>query len=127
MEHYTIRNIARELDVSPEYLQVLIVRKTINIRQVDGKNSLYVASDLEINLLKKILKNYENMGDRKVFKMLDDAEMVGIGFEHDGESFNHDTPGECADWLKELSEMGYNVPQYAIDSLREDDPAAHLK
>ena len=65
--------------------------------------------------------------DRKVFKMLDDAEMVGIGFEHDGESFNHDTPGECADWLKELSEMGYNVPQYAIDSLREDDPAAHLK
>ena len=69
MEHYTIRNIARELDVSPEYLQVLIVRKTINIRQVDGKNSLYVASDLEINLLKKILKNYENMGDRKVFKI----------------------------------------------------------
>lgn len=43
-----------------------------------------------------------------------------IGLEHDGATFNHATPGECAAWLEHLREVGYCVPQYAIDDLRED-------
>lgn len=37
-----------------------------------------------------------------------------------GHSYEHDTPGECADNLVRLRAAGYNVPQYAIDSLLEE-------
>jgi hypothetical protein len=37
-----------------------------------------------------------------------------------GETFHDDTPGECADRLEALRAEGFNVPQYAIDSLREE-------
>lgn len=43
-----------------------------------------------------------------------------IGLKYDGKSFIEDTPGECADRLESLRAMGYNVPQYAIDALREE-------
>jgi hypothetical protein len=39
---------------------------------------------------------------------------------HAGESFNDDTPGGCADRLEQLRAAGVNVPQYAIDRLREE-------
>ncbi len=43
-----------------------------------------------------------------------------IGLEHDGETFNCDMPGDMAETLIMLKEMGYQVPQYAIDSLWEE-------
>lgn len=58
-----------------------------------------------------------------VSEMLDRATLVKIGGEHDGESFTDDTPGECADRLEYLRTCGYNVPQYAIDELREEEEA----
>lgn len=39
---------------------------------------------------------------------------------HAGKRYNDDTPGECADRLADLRAAGFNVPQYAIDSLREE-------
>ena len=48
------------------------------------------------------------------------AHMEPIGLPHDGDSINLDTPGEMADKLVELKEEGYHVPQYAIDTLREE-------
>lgn len=57
---------------------------------------------------------------RKIMKMCDSAEMHGIGLKFDGKTFNHETPSDCAGWLKELREAGYNVPQYAIDALLEE-------
>lgn len=36
------------------------------------------------------------------------------------ESFNDPTPGECADRLESLRALGFNVPQYAINALREE-------
>lgn len=38
-----------------------------------------------------------------------------------GRTFSHDTPGECADNLEALRDAGLNVPQDAIDTLREED------
>lgn len=60
--------------------------------------------------------------DRKdrVSEMFDKAERVDIGLPHDGESFSDDDPGECADRLESLREIGYLVPQYAIDALRAE-------
>ena len=43
-----------------------------------------------------------------------------IGLEYDGKSFNVETPGDMAETLIMLKEMGYQVPQYAIDSLNEE-------
>lgn len=57
---------------------------------------------------------------RIVSEMLGRATMVEIEGDHDGETFTDDTPGECADTLERLRAAGYNVPQYAIDELREE-------
>lgn len=55
-----------------------------------------------------------------VMDMMHDAEHVKIGLEHDGKTFNEDTALDCANRLIELRDMGYNVPQYAIDDLMEE-------
>lgn len=43
-----------------------------------------------------------------------------IGLQHDGETFRDDSPGDCADRLERLSAMGYVVPRYVIDQLRQE-------
>lgn len=40
-----------------------------------------------------------------------------IGLQHDGEWLYEETALECADRLRYLKDMGYHVPQYAIDAL----------
>lgn len=54
----------------------------------------------------------------KVTKM--ESEHVDIGLPYDGETFSTDTPGEMADVLERLGSVGYNVPGYAIESLKEE-------
>ena len=56
----------------------------------------------------------------RVMELIDSAELVDIGLQFDGETFNDPTPGECADRLEMLRAAGYNVPQYAIDQLRDE-------
>lgn len=56
--------------------------------------------------------------------MCDRAEPVDIGLPYDGESYTDATASECADRLEMLRAAGYNVPQYAIDALREEAGAA---
>ena len=56
----------------------------------------------------------------RVVEMLKSTPAKAIGLPHDGESSSFDTPGECAAELERLKECGYNVPQYAIDALREE-------
>lgn len=51
---------------------------------------------------------------------LDRVESQPIGLKHDGESFTVPSPGECGDLLERLRVEGYNVPQFAIDALREE-------
>ena len=45
--------------------------------------------------------------------------------ELSGESFEFETPGECADFLEFLKKDGYHVPHYAIEALREEEEAAN--
>lgn len=56
-----------------------------------------------------------------VEKIIESAELVPIGLPHDGEFRDGQTPEEAAAWLEELRDMGYRVPQYAIDGLREEE------
>lgn len=46
-----------------------------------------------------------------------------IGLPHDGESFEEPDAAAAADRLEYLRGLGYNVPQCAIDALREDADA----
>lgn len=57
---------------------------------------------------------------RAQMEYLETAEREPIGLPHDGESFSYATPGEAADKLEELMCMGYHVPEYAIEELREE-------
>lgn len=45
---------------------------------------------------------------------------VAIGLSEDGASFNHDSPGECADNLRRLKALGYNIPDDVIAELEEE-------
>ena len=58
--------------------------------------------------------------------MIRDATRVPIGLPHDGATFDDPTPGACADTLQMLRASGYQVPQYAIDELREEADAARV-
>lgn len=52
---------------------------------------------------------------------LDLVEHVGPGGADDvGASFEHDTPGGCADNLQRLADLGLNVPEQVITDLREE-------
>jgi len=55
----------------------------------------------------------------EVSQILARTKATPIGLPFDGESFNDDTPEECADRLEMLRGLGYVVPQYAIDALRD--------
>lgn len=54
----------------------------------------------------------------------DAAKLEPIGLVCDGQTFVDDTPGDCADRLVWLKGLGYIVPQYAIDELRQEQAAA---
>lgn len=53
-------------------------------------------------------------------KWLEKATQKPIGLPCDGEQFSLSTPLEAAEKMEELKAMGYNVPQRAIDALREE-------
>ena len=56
----------------------------------------------------------------KVMRWVKTADRTKIGLPFDGEGFNDPTASGCADRLEWLRGLGYNVPQYAIDALREE-------
>jgi len=53
-------------------------------------------------------------------KWLREAGHVPIRLPEDGKTFYDETAGDCAYRLEALAAMGYHVPQYAIDALREE-------
>lgn len=49
-----------------------------------------------------------------------DSEYIDLEGPYAGESFYDATPQECAERLEDIRQSGLNVPQYAIDALREE-------
>lgn len=56
----------------------------------------------------------------KVMEWVETCERKPIGLPHDGESFDTNTASETVELLLKLKAAGYNVPDYAIDALREE-------
>lgn len=59
-------------------------------------------------------------------EFLKTAKHACIGLPHDEEEFNEATAAACADRLEMLRSVGYHVPQYAIDALREEAGAERV-
>ncbi len=51
---------------------------------------------------------------------LDTAERAPIGLEHDGKSFSDDTLEDLLVRLISLKAMGYNVPDFAFEAIRDE-------
>ena len=51
------------------------------------------------------------------------SSMAPIDIDHPdaGSSFNHETPGECAENLKRLKAEGLVIPDYVIEELMEEE------
>lgn len=58
--------------------------------------------------------------DDAQMRWLDECTRVFIDLPYAGQRFNHDTEKECAENLIMLKELGYNIPQYVIDTLMEE-------
>lgn len=57
---------------------------------------------------------------KKVSEILARGKRVGIGLPWDGATFTDPTPKKCADRLIKLKNLGYHVPQHAVDALLEE-------
>ncbi len=57
---------------------------------------------------------------QKIMNLLETATREPITLPHAGDTFNDPTAGAAADTLIALRMLGYNVPQYAIDTLLEE-------
>lgn len=62
--------------------------------------------------------------NEEVSRILDASPHVAIGLPHDGDFFQEPDAAACADRLEYLRGLGYVVPQYAIDALREEAASA---
>jgi hypothetical protein len=58
--------------------------------------------------------------EKAVEAWLATGERKPIGLAHDGETLQEDDASSCADRLEYLRGLGYNVPQSAIDALRQE-------
>ncbi len=58
---------------------------------------------------------------KQVMEMVETAERETIKLPHAGETFSDPDACACADRLESLRGLGYRVPQYAIDALRQED------
>lgn len=98
---------------------------------VSGYYVTHVASNrlvLDVQLPPAVPITAETLGkvsERRgaVMEWLESAESRPIGLPHDGETFQDADADEAADTLQKLKDAGYNVPQYAIDSLRAEAQA----
>lgn len=53
--------------------------------------------------------------------------LVEIDLPDAGTDYVHDSPGECADNLERLKSLGFMVPGYAIEALREEQAEADAR
>jgi hypothetical protein len=53
-------------------------------------------------------------------QLLQEADHVPLNLPHDGKTFTDDSPQECTDTLLMLRAAGYQIPQFAVDSLLEE-------
>ena len=71
------------------------------------------------NLLETTADEYFE-AHKKQMKFLETALREKIDLEFSGETFSYPTAREAVEKLEELREVGYYIPQYAINDLKEE-------
>lgn len=92
------------------FVAVHVAKRRHDIEGVDLPEPVSIREDGA----KAWLERYEIVRD-----LLAECELKEIGLEHDNTDFSFDTLDEAADFLEELKEMGYIVPNKAIRQMRE--------
>lgn len=80
-------------------------------RNVNGKGPPVTGDTAE-----EILESYSARA--KWLEEHTDHENIYLPFS--GETFNHDTPQECAENLRMLKDLGYDVPEDVIEELQNE-------
>lgn len=57
---------------------------------------------------------------QKINEMVKQADRKRIGLPFDGHRFNDEDAESCAKRLQQLKDLGYKVPQYAIEELQQE-------
>lgn len=91
----------------------------------DGSYMLHIASNRVIGDVPKLapiaadpdefVASYERQ-----MAFLKTAKRAPIGLPFDGKTFSFDTAQEMADCMVDLRKLGYRMPDYAIEDLREE-------
>ena len=98
-------------DVSGGWTCHVAARKVVNFHEAPTQPGSILDEDKEEWMIKH----------RAYMHWLEyDAIRENIGLEFDGKSFNTESATSMANELTMLKEMGYQVPEYAIESLYEE-------
>jgi hypothetical protein len=96
-------------------------RKIVNLHEAPECPSLLdVPLGEDGKIKKEVMKAFVEKHREWMEWLSESAIRENIGLEHDGKTFSCDTPGDMAETLIMLKEVGYQVPQYAIDALWEE-------
>lgn len=68
----------------------------------------------------EVVMGNDTSGNPVPMYFLADSEYDFLPAPMAGETVTSDSPGECAAFIESLRPLGFNVPQYAIDALREE-------
>ena len=87
---------------------------------------VYVASNRYVFDPKYPLPNFDEYEDFVQYRWdnrqaLDRAKSIPIQLPYAGETFLYDTGKEAAEFVRELSELGYHVPDGVIEALEEEN------
>lgn len=84
------------------------------------KGNIPKVPSLNLVFKKKITQEEWSVAHRKQMDWLDTAEMEEIGLPYDGERFNDPDLISFLNRVSHLKKVGYNVPDYVIDSIRQE-------
>jgi hypothetical protein len=110
-------------DVSGGFTCHVASRKIVNLDEAPHVPSLFDYESFqrpEGKITEEDMKDFM-VKHRAWMKWLQDGAIhENIGLEFDGKTFNVETATEMGNSLKMMKEMGYQVPDYAIESLWEE-------
>jgi hypothetical protein len=103
------------------YVCHVAARKIVNLDEAPECPSFFIYPTDEKGRLSDESLNDYMVKHRAWMKWLqDEAIHEDIGLEFDGETFSCDTATDMGNQLKMLQNMGYRVPDYAIEALWEE-------
>ena len=108
-------------DYHGDYVCHIAGRRIVNLHEAPECPSLYDIPRGDDNKITDEASQAFMVKHRAWHKWLEESAIhEDIGLEFDGKTFGHESATSMANDLFILKQMGYQVPQYAIDALYEE-------